>query len=347
MMPLRPALWSLLIPVALIACNGGPSDDTDVDTDTDTDTDTEARPDGADLTFVLDTTDAGYAVGLLQVDSQQNVIGTFAAAASVEGEATLSLGQVPVEDLEYQADLGTEVALFLPYVFEDLDGDEAKDEDEPVVGAGDTIVAWVESVNGTLVLLGIQPGWNALDVSTETPSTYPRDNIPISVNLLPVTTLSATADVDDSLSVDGRRLAIVSGVSIDAGGALDTLSDQALTDPITFTVDGAPPASHVVEDADIEGLATELPVAYIDADESGGPSEADTGQVPVCHDARAVVLIWLPQPTLPEQVFSYVDAGLRPGWLAFHADDIEDGGAPLVQAELDALTIDETCVLPE
>ena len=158
--------------------------------------------------------------------------------------------------------------------------------------------------------------------------------------------MPASGTVDEAISLTDRRLGVFSGVSIEAD-APEALLDQELTGEFSFTVDGAPPASHVIPDAEIPGLASELPIAYHDVDASGGLTEGDTPESAVCHDGKTIALLWLPQPTLPEQVFFYMDAGIRPGWQVFHADEIDTGGAPLVEAELAAMSIDPSCTLPE
>jgi hypothetical protein len=327
---------------------GGGGGDTGDDTGADTGGDT-GEP--ADLVFELDGTWAGSTLTLSWVDpttlgAQELVFGApLLSAPATEAVLRVHAGAPPTADLTEMDPTdapGLLMALYLPALHVDSDGDGVQGGAEPFVGAG---LVWAVYLSGTvpadMAEAGIREGWNAIAVVSDgEPETADPMAIPLAASLVPAPDLTVGGrfggDPDDA------RLMVLSGQIFGGGDDVGPLLDQALSDPWSLTVTGVPEAERVYEIPEM-GMeaALEVPLAYADNNGSGAFEETEDALLyGACSEGIPVGLLWLPPPTELLTAFSLAQRAMAPGWMAVRMGDT---GGIVGPGDLNALAIDDTC----
>ncbi len=367
----------LVLCLGLLACGDKPDDtappegdtdaDTDADTDTDTDGDTDADTDAdsdadsdadadvdAVLTFDIDGEWAGTGMTLTWFHpedgpDQELVVWEGAVGSDPFG---MDPGEVPAEHI-YEVDTGLSIAMYIPGLFEDLDGDAAFDEDETYVGVGRYWPVWVDGEPPPEYAdQGLVEGWNAAELDFDSDGDFTLGDItaiPIDASLWPTEELEIGGSYSGTAPAKTQRLALISGVAMEGGELEDLLYDEALTDPWSITVSGDAPESHWVEQDEF-GLvmAWEYPMTYEDVDSSGGPSDGDLPTGFACYDDQAVVVYWMSPASNIETAFYYEYAwseyGWTPGWFAATVDTSSGDPMPYGMDESELMSLDISLV---
>jgi hypothetical protein len=146
--------------------------------------------------------------------------------------------------------------------------------------------------------------------------------------------------------VDQQRLAVIPSMALEGAPVASLMYDEPLADPWTITVSGEAPADHQVVDPDWGlAMAWEIPLSYLDADDSGGLTEGDQPLYLVCLDGSTVVIFWADAARSVEQAWSYEYSwstfGGRPGLFAVAMDpDAADGDPPIQIDPVDLLSLE-------
>lgn len=337
--------------LALFACESDPGDKPDDSGGPDDTGEETGLP--PDMGFDLDGAWSGATLTLTWLD-----VRSLGTETIVFGDTLLSLpassdplalvaGAPPEADLieaDPETAPGMMVAIYVPALHVDTDGDGARSGDEVYVGAGTWWPTWISGpIPASYVSAGAVEGWNALYVlSGEGPSFGDPLAVPLSAAQDDTLTLGGRFDGDP----DGRGLVLIPGVSLEGGTVASYAYDAPMLGAWSIALDGAPPADHL---QDLEWLgapgALELPVAYTDGDASGGFSGGDTPLWAACHDGVAVAAIWSPGATDLWTALTMAMQGTSAGWFAMTVGD--GGGTVLDDAEAAALVMDEACVLGE
>jgi hypothetical protein len=315
----------------LLACKGGDTDETDVPVDTDvvdtdvTDTnDTEDTDTGPDLDHITlevrsdltgsDLRVAAWLTQFAQDDSGDIVpVREYTSVAAPSFPAEVELVQPTGDDIAALDEVNSG-AVFFWVVYADANGNELKDDDEPVLATGPEVVAWVET--GTYV----SQVWIGLDLDLTGSGGIDFfdafDGFDVTtIDEHPETSITLTVTTSDSSRPD--RLATVTLSEVDTQvGVPNRPLDVAWPDAdVTTATFDEPPAADRLIDVDLPTQAAiEVPVGYRDVDASGDLSLEDTEVGHACHAGNPVAMIWLPQA--PDLYSAVIDLaiGLRPGW---------------------------------
>ena len=339
-----------------IAVDSGVEGDADTDADSDTDTDTDADADtdsdtdtdveyNETVTFVLDGDfdNTGIAFTFAEIGDEGIAGGETDSGTVVTGSTQTVTPDRPTGDELQEIDEvpGLYISFHVADWHED-DGNGDWDEGEAIVGISEAYLTWIEGeIPAEFELLGMQAGWNALvfEEGSDFPTPIDTDAIPMSRNVA----------VNDSVTLGGSsdytdRLALVPFTAFEGGDIDELLYDDELDSAWEITVTGDPPESHqVVEETATYSL--QLPLAYADSNESGGPDDGDTLQSTACLDGLVVGAMWVAPPSHPIDAFIAAFQGYSFGWNAVQFT--EEEGAPTVLDGSDAtsLAIDGSCNL--
>ncbi len=278
-------------------------------------------------------------------------------AASVDGDPLGAAVPDPPADQLWEAAPGFEVAMYVPVLFEDLDGDAERDPAEAIVGLGRTWPTWGEgSVPPEFAAAGVVAGWNAIEMDLDDEGAFEVHDvmaIPLAASLWPVESLQLGGSYLGDLPTDEQRLAVVPVQLLEGAPINSLLFDQPLTQSWALTVSGDPPPDHqTVEPESGLAMAAEIPLTYSDVDGSGGLTAGDQPQYCACHDGNTVVVYWAAAATTFEQawIFEYGWSGFggSPGYFATAIEpDAGDDEPPIPidPADLLSLEISGACSL--
>jgi hypothetical protein len=325
--------------------DSGAVGDTDETTDTDTtvldDTggggdDTGTVPEG-DLTFDFDRDATGQTLTLTWFAAGEDafVTGDVLVEATIEGDEATVAAAPPASDLaEVDAAQypGLLAAFYLPAVADD-DGYTGVGLEWPVYLAGD--------LPSDLERFGLELGWNVFVYSPEGDLELgDPDAIPVDLTLT----------MSDALAIGGTWAAAEdvseAGLALlpDADAATSLVFDETIAtgEPWEIALDGAPPQNHV-QTSDGFSSATEVPLAYLDADGSGGASEGDEAIAYACDGADTVVVVWAEPVGALDLAFTLRSMGVHAGWNALAIP--ADGASPRPIDGATDLTLREACAV--
>ncbi|GDX79556.1 hypothetical protein LBMAG42_13670 [Deltaproteobacteria bacterium] len=307
----------------------------------------------ADLGFDLDGGWAGSTLTLTWLDA--STLGTdsvvfgdvmFSADAGAD-PLLVSAGTPPASEL-LEADPeqapGMMVAIYVPALHVDADGDGLLSGEETYVGAGAT---WPIYVTGVIpaqyTAMGVVDGWNAMYVFSgdEGPEFSDPMTIPLAANVAVNEELTLGGSFADD--PDGMGLVVIPGTAFEGGGVDSWLYDGPLAAAWSIPLSGEPPAEHFSAMEGVGWAAMELPVAYID-EGSGSFGEGDIPTNAACFGGVPVGAIWFPGPTDLMVALQFGMTGMGSGWVAMTTGDV-GGGTVLTEAEAASLSIDATCTL--
>lgn len=350
-----------LLPFLLLACDTGDTGDTDTGTadtgdtadtsDTSETADTEDTGPPPDLGFDVDEGATGTTLTLTPLDmsslgTETLIFGDTWLSAPIEGDPALVYAGEPPASALVEVDPteapGMLVAMYVPALHADTDGDGLRSGDETYLALG---MWWVAYVTGDIapnfVAAGVVEGWNAVFVFSETgPQFGSAMATPLPTSLLPDTTLTLagtyTGDPDD-VGLAAFPWNFLQGEPVE-----ELLYDAPIEPNWSITLDGEPPADHFVflEFLGAEG-SLEIVASYADNNASGS---YDGGDMPLngpCYAGVPVGAVWWPGPTELMSALQLTMQGMRPGWLAF---PMGDGGGVLTEEQAQSLVIDDSCV---
>ena len=332
----------------LTGCSGKGEDSGGIDSSAESDTDTGTPP-PADFTFALTGDHAGTTLTLTWIDfaslSTTPVLGDAEYSAAVAGDsAGVAFGEPPEADLQEVDPTnapGLKLAGYIPALHVDSDGDGVISGAETYAGVG---LAWPVYVTGELPTeyadLGLVDGWNALEFSdAPTPAVYDITSIPLDAGLAERTSIT----FGGAWTGAGDELVVLPSVAFDGGSVSAYLYDDALTDPWSVTLDGAPDADHFEPLDGVGDAALEVPIAYTDGDHSGDFTANDTPVAAACWNSLPVGLIYLPGVSDLITAWSLAAQGVGTGWVGITLGDT--GGTTLSDADLGTLALDDSCSL--
>lgn len=314
-------------------------DDSGVDTAEDTADEGEVGLEGT-MTFVVDGASDATAVGVTLMLEDFTVLGDFVGGATLDGlTATVDLAGPRIDDLVASPDTpGLSYGFALPFAFVDEDGDATHDEGEFVRGIGAVWAVYLHNIPPEWGAYGYVEGWNAIDTVDEA---LVFGDVPLALIAEGPSTLSIGGTVAYEVD-DGSRLAVLPSTAFSGFFNGDYLHDEALTDPWTVFVDGAPDADHLT---DLTGSGVygtiEVPIAYAD----DGDATLEEAEIlgAACVGDQAAAMLWVDWPMDPLVAWFLVTNGLTPGWypVSFQGDDM----SMLDEADAAALEIGGTCSL--
>lgn len=321
----------------------------------DTAQDTASNP--ITLTFDIDGDATGATLGLLattMTSGQPPTFGGTFASAPVDGTQVEVQVTNPAADelqeLDGEIYPGWMVGLYLPILFDDANGDGAYDDGtETITGAGTVWVLYsTGEVPDDLASVGVEDGWNSIEFPSEdgAPVTYPTDAIPISVNLVPVESVTLGGTYDGSTPESELRLAVIPAGPPSTDGTVATLYDQTFETPWSVTIDEPPPDDllSTTEDSAVES-AVVMPVGYIDEDGSGSFTSDDQPVAFACDGTALAMMLYQSPPTSLAAALELVLSGAAPGWSAVASSE----GAPpepLDTSTATSLSLSEACAPP-
>ncbi len=358
-----------LLSFALLACDSasgdtsGGADTADSATSGDTSDTSETGETGetgdtgaegpADLGFQLEGGWEGSTLTLTWVDPSSlgteslNFGGVLLSEDVSQAETLIHAGRPPESDLQElnpEETPGMLMALYVPALHLDVDGDGLPQNGESFMAVGMTWAVYVTGViPAEFTQLGVVDGWNAVVIAKEgDPQFADAMTIPLPVNLAP--NLELTAGGDLGFDPDGARLMVISGQAFTGESPVGPLVDQALTDPWEVALSGPPAADrfYLIQNMGIMG-ALEVPLSYDDANHSGAFEEAsDSLLFAACSDAVPVGFLWLPPPSDLYSAFGIARMGVGSGWMAVQ---LAEGGSIVPPSLLTELVMDQTCGL--
>jgi len=228
-------------------------------------------------------------------------------------------------------------ALFLVYLYEDLDGDGVHGTGEPMVATTASSPTFLDDgVSGLWVLLELDligdedPGqgllFSGIDLTAFSPT--------------PTLDFGGTLDVGADTP---ERLAIASLAGLAGTPMTGRLHDDVYTGgPFAFNLDAPPDPSRITESELTTEVAYEVPIAYIDTDGSGAYDVDDEVVGWGCTDDRPFGLIYFPQPvTLQAALVGYA-VGYQPGWNPVAAVGLEEAPEVIDPAAAQSLVLSAT-----
>jgi len=292
---------------------GDPADDPEPTTGTttyDSGTTTPRPPiEPLDVRLLVDRKGIAGPLGILVVDAFSGEAVLQSAPVDDDDVATLTLGEVPPEQVLAISINGTLLAgsLFRTVAFEDGDTNGEHGPGENLVGQGPDLFYIADNGVDLDVLagLGFSLGWNLFGVG-------PGGSVPF--DLQPP---SPRATLSGSLADVSHRVATLPSDALkEPGGPF--LFDDAITGDWTLTLDGKPPAAPAKPDWGPEGTVRFVPRTYVDANDNGVLDDGDeVGEDLVyCGGTGGpigVELAWLP-PTDDLNFFVSATDG-QTGWV--------------------------------
>jgi hypothetical protein len=282
---------------------------------------------GPRLTWVLDRAVTGAALALHPLDPRTGLeeIQPAWTSVGVSGDhASLPVTEPPASTfVPVDGEEGLELAMFAPLLWDDSDGDLAHDSGERFRASTRTVAVYFRgTLSPEMASLGIVLGWNALTLSTDGALPVPvrPDAIPLPLNLDPRETITFGGGVDGE--ADGWSLLVANPVDLSDGALDEPIHRSALTSRWSVTLEGAPPASHLVPLSDATDLLTaiELPLAWIDLDDTPGLSGGD-GLMRACllsetGEVRGVNFLWIDAVRDPSYALMFGFYDYNAGWMA-------------------------------
>jgi hypothetical protein len=262
-------------------------------------------------------------------------------------------GPVPPEQL-LEVEPGLQLAIYVPSMFDDADGDATHDDDEVYVGVSRLWPVWIEGdPPPEYADAGLVAGWNAIELDFASEGEFAVGDpmaIPLAADLWPAESIEIGGSYAGTTPMGSQRLTLISGVAMEGGDITDLLYDGALTDPWSISVSGDAPESHMVDQPEFGlTMAWEYPFTYADNDGSGGPSDGDLPVSFACIGREYVLLYWMSPATTVETAFTYAYSwslyGWTPGWFAASVDPMAPEPMPVAidPADLGSLELSEAC----
>jgi hypothetical protein len=330
----------------LIGCPGT-MDTSDTDPDTgDTVVDTQPQLD-PDLGFALSGWE-GATLALVRIEIGEDLNAEDVWQAWVPDADVLEVeAGTPPEDHFVAADPedmpGFEVALYLPVLFTDSNGDGMLDQGEPVIGVSPH---WAVNARGTLPdsIPGLIEGWNGYIPAFDDGDGQASDplTIPVSDNVKPVEEieLSGTGDTAENLRL------MLTPISLITEGTGEAMWDQPLAGTFTTSLVGAPPQEHLDTYEGLGEAALELYISYIDNDASGSFTPGDGPLHTGCFDGRAVFVVWREPAELSlTEAWMAALQGMQSGWSAMLLNGEGEGPTVLDPSNYGDIQIDDSCSL--
>jgi hypothetical protein len=242
---------------------------------------------------------------------------------------------------------GLTAAYYISAVHLDKDGDAEIDSDEQVVGVGTHFAVYLENVPADLVAFGLADGWNALAFveGQDFPDIGDVDALDLPLSLYPVDSISVGGTYGGSHDLHQTRFATLAGPMFEGGAVDELLIDEAGAETWSWSISEAPPEDHFM-DVDGQYAALELPMAYLDNDQSGGFTGGDSPTSVACYDGLPALLWYSPGTSDVLYAWYATSFGLNFGWQAILIDDSGEGGpAQLDETQRQSLAFDESCQL--
>ncbi|MCB9796439.1 MAG: hypothetical protein H6741_27395 [Alphaproteobacteria bacterium] len=351
---------SFLAALALVGCDGGsvkiddtaetglPSDDSAADDSSaddsaadDSSADDSGEPaEEVTLTFEIEGDFDGTTLSLTHITlAEPPVVGAQLTWVEVEGATQELVVTEPREGELSPLDAanfpGLDVAVYVPTLHLDGDGQGDIDGDEAIVGAGRYWVWFLEGdIPQQLLLLGFRHGWNAIELDFEgggVPSVGEIDAIPLPANLWPNQELTFGGTYSAETDIETQRLVVVPSTLFNGDLPTSLLYDEDLTETWSVTLSGEPPQDHR-ETGEFSG-AYEVALTYVDNDASGGFSEGDAPIYVPCLEDQAVAAVWVDAPT-DVFVAAYTSVvGASVGWSALAIASDGSGDSTTLTAE--------------
>lgn len=335
-------LIAVLLVLFLAGCSTEPGGSTDeVDAGTDTESAENDVDDGGGLDAIEDP--AGLTVelrygGEISADwriaaflthyeeDEQAIPGTGGIFPVIAGEyvstelnseeVTLTIPEPAGEDFGEIIE-GAQGAGWLIAVYEDVDGDQSRGEDEPIVAISTTLIIYpAEDIETDA---GVFPGedWTALDTEHGVDWLVVDLNQPLEVDPLPMRTTVTVAGTIEEMMLAG--LTHMSSVLL--RGEMIITENSPIHQPLTqtsweFSLDGQPHEDrHLAMDSPVGlPLYAERPVVFEAFDGEGTLEETDQIRGYACHDERMAALTYLEEILDPAQALMARFMGISRGW---------------------------------
>lgn len=240
----------------------------------------------------------GHLVGARQM--QPGMLGdVWVDDSVVDGEAWLSLSPPNMSELTDDG-FGVGHAVFLVVLRADENGNGVLDIDEPIHGiAGTQLLYLADDPNPGSPFEGFVSGWNVWRPSEAAESgvdSAELEPIDIVASLAPVETmtLAGTADVPAEPADPIRMTAFPLETEPVSGSWSEVVFDEVLTSQWSVTISDPPSSDHLNRESDLGPSGMEVPVVYIDVDESGS-LHLDTDEIlhHVCFEGSSILLQWV------------------------------------------------------
>lgn len=331
--------------------------ETEEETDTGTEEETESEEEeivGTPVTF--DLTDAeGMKIGLLRVKFTDDGIefdDNKVVTSELGAVTSHTIGIEDPADEELSAlipDNDTLIGMWVPYLFEDSNGDDTFNEGEIIGGMSRT---WIVYSTADLAEFNVTEGWSALQMTfTEEPA-IPKDlgSVQLDANLLENVSLTIGGSFDTTMGE--RRIAIVAASTFESE-SVETMYDDVATDPWSFTLSGVPAENHFSDSEDFQG-AMGAALVYEDINNSGAFETIDamgqTSPTTICFDPqngmtpKPISILYVPAPTTLSEAMAAGMYGVGSGWVVMVQTNSDIPYFP-TQEEHNNMVIDADCVI--
>ncbi len=351
-----------LFPFLLLACDPGDSGDTDSkdtdsgepgdtgDTGDTTDTGDSAAP--ADMGFDVDADAVGATLTLTPLDmtslgSEELRFEDTWLSATVDADPFLLHAGEPPPGALVEADPenapGMLVAMYVPALHLDADGDGLPSGNESYIGAGLWWAAYITGeIGANYAAVGVVEGWNAVYLFSEMgPEFASAMAIPLPSALAPDTTLTLGGTFDGD--PHGIGLAALPWTYLSGDPVAAFLYDAPIEAAWSVSFDGEPAADHFAYiDNFGDDVALELVASYADNDGSGDYGPGDSPMYPPCFEGTPIAALWWPGPGDLLTALQMAMQSMRPGWIALPMGDGGSGGL-LTDEQAQSLSISEAC----
>ena len=234
------------------------------------------------------------------------------------------------------------------------------DDDEPILGVSETRLLYI---SGTVAkdgkTFGLVEGWNAVwfDFEGEESAVlYPLDEVSLDLNLAsnPSLSFGGTSEVPDTPADPIRVTAFPIDVEATDDVWMNLVFDEQLTSTWQVELTAPPHDSHLVMEEGKLPSALELPLAYLDVDESGDFNDGDESLYSVCAEIemetgiiqRPLLLMWIEELTQLSDAITAPLVGLAVGWSAMAIDPAGlEPPIPLDESQLAQLSAESSCIL--
>lgn len=296
---------------------------TDSEDSSTTDSGDTGTPTGTKAVFDLSGEWGGTVLSLTAIsfDEAGTVhLGEHLGTSLTAAEVTVYLPE-PTEVMPNPDDPSVSYELVVASLHRDDDGDGYPSGFEVISGVGTYwLLYWDGPVPPDLAQAGVVEGWNVYEPNAQIIGDLLA--IPVEANMVPNDHIAVAGGYSGSEDLGTLRMLLYPQAQA-VHPVASVLYEGAMSDPWAIDLEDPAPSDHLF-DADGTELAMELPLVYLDADASGGPTEPDTALYNTCiADGSYVGLIYLPEVTSLETAIGLSGGGIHPGWIggAFDASD--------------------------